>query len=50
MIVCLPSCNIDRLIYIWRIERNYDNFTKDTCTSLHIIITRNLIAQQLKKE
>ena len=48
--VCLPSCNTDRMIYIGGYKANYDNFTKDTRTSLHIIISRNLIAQQLKKE
>ena len=47
--VCLPSCNTDRMIYIWGYKDNYDNFTKDTGTSLHIIISRNLIAQQLKR-
>ena len=46
MMVCVPSCNIDRPIYIWLMEIKL----KDTRTSLHIIISRNLIAQQLKKE
>ena len=46
MMVRVPSCNIDRPIYIWRIEIKL----KDTRTPLHIIISRNLIAQQIKKE
>ena len=55
MMVRVPSCNIDRPIYIWRMEIKL----KDTRTSLHtctqglpsfILISNNLIVKQLKKE
>ena len=55
MMVRLPSCNIDRPTYIWRIEMKL----KDTRTSLHIcrqglpsfiLISNNLIVEQLRKE
>ena len=34
MMVCLPSCNIGRPIYIWRIERKLWQFCKKTPTAL----------------
>ena len=46
MMVRVPSCNIDRPIYIWRMEIKL----KDSRTSLPILISRNLIAEQLKKD
>ena len=55
MMVRVPSCNIDRLIYIWRMEIKL----KDTRTPLHIcrqglpsfiLISNNLIVEQLRKE
>ena len=55
MMVRMPSCNIDRPIYIWRMEIKL----KDTRTPLHIcrqglpsfiLISNNLIVEQLKKE
>ena len=36
MMVRVPSCNIDRLIYIWRMEIKL----KDTRTALYILQTR----------
>ena len=46
MMVRVPSYNIDRPIYIRRMEIKL----KDTRTSLHILISHNLIAEQLKKK
>ena len=55
MMVRVPFCNIDRPIYIWRMEIKL----KDTRTPLHIcrhglpsfiLISKNLIVEQLKKE
>ena len=55
MMVRVPSYNIDRPIYIWRMEIKL----QDTRTSLHtcrqglpsfILISNNLIVEQLKKE
>ena len=55
MMVRVPSCNIDRPIYIWRMEIKL----KDTRTPLHIcrqglpsfiLISNNLIVEQLRKE
>ena len=55
MMVRVPSCNIHRPIYIWRMEIKL----KDTHTSLHtcrqglpsfILISNNLIVEQLRKE
>ena len=55
MVVRMPSCNIDRPIYIWQMEIKL----KDTRTSLHIcrqglpsfiLISNNLIVEQLRKE
>ena len=55
MMVRVPYCNIDRPIYIWRMEIKL----KDTRTSLRIcrqglpsflLISNNLIVEQLKKE
>ena len=52
--VCVPSCNIDRPIYMCRMEIKL----KDTRTSLHIcrqglpsfiLISNNFIVEQLKK-
>ena len=36
MVVYLPSYNIGRQIYIWRMGRNYGKFEKDIHTPLHI--------------
>ena len=55
MMVRVPSCNIDRPIYIWRMEIKF----KDTRTPLHIcrqglpsfiLISNNLIVEKLRKE
>ena len=55
MMVSMPSCNIDRPIYIWLMEIKL----KDTRTLLHIcrqglpsfiLISNNLIVEQLRKE
>ena len=55
MMVRVPSCNIDRPIYIWRMEIKL----KDTHTPLHIcrqglpsfiFISNNLIVEKLRKE
>ena len=55
MMVRVPSCNIDRLIYIWRMEIKLI----DTRTPLHIcrqglplfiLISNNLIVEKLRKE
>ena len=55
MMVRVPSCNIDRPIYIWLMEIKL----KDTRTPLHIcrqglpsfiLISNNLIVEQLRKE
>ena len=55
MMVRMPSCNIDRPIYIWLMEIKL----KDTRTPLHIcrqglpsfiLISNNLIVEQLRKE
>ena len=55
MMVRVPSCNIDRPIYIWRMEIKL----KDTRTPLHIcrqglpsfiLISNNLIIEQLRKK
>ena len=55
MMVRVPSCNIDRPIYIWWMEIKL----KDTRTPLHIcrqglpsfiLIFNNLIVEQLRKE
>ena len=55
MMVRVPSCNIDRPTYIWRMEIKL----KDTRTPLHIcrqgissfiLISNNLIFEQLRKE
>ena len=55
MMVRVPSCNIDRPIYIWRMEIKL----KDTRTPIHIcrqgvssssLYPTNLIIEQLRKE
>ena len=51
MMVCLPSCNIDRSIYIWQIESKLWQFCKRIPAPLSfILISHNLIAEQLKRK